>query len=57
MHWISDKPSGPDTIAAFADRLSTYKFAKGSVQFPLDQPLPKPLILEMVRHRLSRLRG
>jgi len=47
----------PDTIEAFAERLSAYKFAKGSVQFPLNQPLPKSLILEMVRYRLSQLQG
>jgi len=45
----------PDVIDAFAERLAPYKFAKGSVQFPLNQPVPKALIMEMVRYRLSQL--
>ncbi|HMQ05048.1 MAG TPA: DUF1801 domain-containing protein [Pyrinomonadaceae bacterium] len=46
----------PDVISAFADRLAEYKFAKGSVQFPLNKPIPKPLVIEIVRLRLSQLR-
>ena len=45
----------PDVIDAFADRLAAYKFAKGSVQFPLNKPIPKALVIEMVRLRLSQL--
>jgi len=45
----------PDTIKAFSDRLADYKFAKGSIQFPLDKPLPKTLVMQMVKHRLSQL--
>lgn len=45
----------PDVIQAFADRFAAYKFAKGSVQFPLNKPIPRALVIEMVRFRLSRL--
>ncbi len=45
----------PDVIDAFADRLAAYKFAKGSVQFPLNKPIPKALVISMVRLRLSQL--
>ena len=45
----------PDVIDAFADRLAAYKFAKGSVQFPLNKPIPKALVIEMVRLRLFQL--
>lgn len=45
----------PDVIEAFADQLAEYKFAKGSVQFSLDKPIPKALVVEMVKHRLSQL--
>jgi len=45
----------PDTIDAFADKLAAYKFAKGSIQFPLNEPIPKTLVIEMVKFRLSRL--
>jgi len=45
----------PDTIDAFADQLADYKFAKGSIQFPLNKPIPKALVIEMVKFRLSQL--
>lgn len=45
----------PATIEAFSDQLSEYKSAKGSVQFPLNKPIPKDLVIEMVRYRLSQL--
>lgn len=47
----------PAVIEAFAEQLAGYKSAKGSVQFPLDQPLPKALIVEMVKYRLAQLHG
>jgi uncharacterized protein YdhG (YjbR/CyaY superfamily) len=43
----------PSGIAAFQERLGHYKGAKGSVQFPLDQPLPLDLIGEIVRFRVE----
>jgi len=39
-------------IEAFKDELSVYKGAKGSVQFPLDQPMPLPLIRRIVEYRV-----
>jgi uncharacterized protein YdhG (YjbR/CyaY superfamily) len=40
-------------IKAFDTELSGYKRAKGSVQFPLDKPLPLELIAKIVRFRVS----
>jgi uncharacterized protein YdhG (YjbR/CyaY superfamily) len=40
-------------IASFKKELSRYKGAKGSVQFPFDQPLPFPLISRIVKFRLK----
>jgi uncharacterized protein YdhG (YjbR/CyaY superfamily) len=40
-------------IAAFKDELSKYKNAKGSVQFPLDKPMPLALIKKMVKYRVQ----
>jgi uncharacterized protein YdhG (YjbR/CyaY superfamily) len=40
-------------IEAFKEELSMYKHAKGSVQFPLDKPMPLELIAEIVRFRLA----
>ncbi len=35
---------GPGAIKTFAHELSDYKTAKGTIQFPLDKPLPLDLI-------------
>lgn len=43
----------PSAIAAFATEISRYKWAKGSVQFPLHQPLPLDLIGRMVEFRVK----
>jgi uncharacterized protein YdhG (YjbR/CyaY superfamily) len=40
-------------IAAFKNELSIYKNAKGSVQFPINQPLPLKLITDMVVFRVN----
>ncbi len=40
-------------IAAFKDELSKYKNAKGSVQFPIDKPMPVALIKKMVKFRVK----
>lgn len=39
-------------IEAFKKELSVYKGAKGSVQFPLDKPLPLDLISQIVKFRV-----
>jgi len=43
----------PSGIAAFEPELTQYKHAKGSVQFPLDQPLPLKLIAKIVKFRVK----
>jgi uncharacterized protein YdhG (YjbR/CyaY superfamily) len=40
-------------IVAFKEELSSYKTAKGSIQFPNDKPLPLKLIAEMVKFRVK----
>jgi uncharacterized protein YdhG (YjbR/CyaY superfamily) len=42
----------PTGIEAFKEELSAYKRAKGSVQFPLDQPIPYDLISRIVTFRV-----
>jgi uncharacterized protein YdhG (YjbR/CyaY superfamily) len=44
-------------IEAFKAELTPYKSAKGSVQFPLDQPLPTDLIRRMVESRVAARDG
>ncbi len=43
----------PTGHAAFAKDLARYKKGKGSVQFPLDEPLPLKLIEKMVKFRVE----
>ena len=45
----------PTTLAAFSDELKEYKQGKGSVQFPLNKPLPKELIIRMVKYRKEEI--
>ncbi len=45
----------PTTIEKFDLELSDYTKGKGSVQFPLDKPLPKDLIILMVSYRKDLL--
>jgi len=43
----------PSGIEAFKKELSVYKGAKGSVQFPLNQPMPLELITKIVKFRVD----
>ena len=43
----------PSGLEAFKEDLAPYKRGKGSVQFPLDQPLPTDLIRRIVEFRVA----
>ena len=43
----------PTGHAEFAKELSKYKHGKGSVQFPVDKPLPLELIGKIVKFRVE----
>ena len=43
----------PSGIEAFQKELSVYEGAKGSVQFPLDKPMPLKLITRIVKFRVA----
>jgi uncharacterized protein YdhG (YjbR/CyaY superfamily) len=43
----------PSGITAFKKELSVYKQGKGSVRFPLNQPLPYDLVKQIVRYRVD----
>jgi len=43
----------PSGIEKFKKELSLYKGAKGSVQFPLDKPIPYALIGKIVKFRVK----
>ena len=40
-------------IEAFKEKLSPYKTSKGTVRFPINEPIPFDLIKEMVRFRVK----
>lgn len=46
----------PTTMEKFDSELSDYKKGKGSVQFPLDKPIPKELVEKMIKYRLELLK-
>ena len=43
----------PTAIKAFAKELKNFKTAEGSVQFPLEKPLPISLIKKIVKFRVK----
>jgi len=45
----------PSGVEAFRKELSPYKKGKGSVQFPMDQPMPYDLVKRIVRFRAKQL--
>ena len=51
-HHIGFYPT-PTGVEAFAEDLSRFKGAKGSVQFPLNQPMPLELITRIVKYRVA----
>jgi uncharacterized protein YdhG (YjbR/CyaY superfamily) len=48
--------AAPTAHEAFRDEFSRYKTGKGSVQFPLDQPMPLKLIARVVKFKLQNLK-
>jgi uncharacterized protein YdhG (YjbR/CyaY superfamily) len=48
---------GSSGIAAFKEELESFKSAKGSVQFPLGQPMPVDLIRRIVAFRVEAATG
>ena len=51
-HHIGFYPT-PSAVKAFADDLSKYDTARGSIQFPLEKPLPLPLIRRITAFRVQ----
>ncbi len=43
----------PGAIKAFKDQLNAYETSKGTIRFPLDKPLPKKLITDIIKYRVK----
>ena len=47
-------PMSGRLVEEFADELKAYKTSKGTIQFPIDKPLPAPLVKKMVKARVAQ---
>ena len=44
----------PTVIQKFKKELTKYVLSEGTIRFPLDKPLPLPLIVKMVKHKYEQ---
>ncbi len=47
----------PSAIVAFKNELLEYKTSKGTIQFPIDKPIPFNLIRKIVKFRLKETKS
>lgn len=52
-HHIGFYPGGPSAIQAFKEELTQYKQSKGTIQFPLGEPIPHALVKKIVKFRVK----
>lgn len=45
---------GAEAVEVFAKELTAYKTSKGTIQFPLDVPLPLKLVTKIVKFRVEQ---
>jgi uncharacterized protein YdhG (YjbR/CyaY superfamily) len=48
-------PATAGVVAAFKDELSSYEVSKGTIRFPLDQPVPVSLIGRIAKFRAKEV--
>jgi uncharacterized protein YdhG (YjbR/CyaY superfamily) len=53
---LSYLPHSGSVLGELADDLAGYHTTRGSLHFPIDQPLPKALVKKLIALRLSELR-
>jgi uncharacterized protein YdhG (YjbR/CyaY superfamily) len=50
-------PASARLVAAFQDELAPYQLSKGTIRFPLSQPVPAKLIERIVKFRAQEISG
>lgn len=53
--YVSMYPANERLVAAFKDELEPYRAGKGTLRFPLDEPVPVKLIERIVQFRAKEL--
>lgn len=48
-------PAGDRLVAAFKDELAPYKISKGTIRFPLSEPIPAKLIERIAKFRAKEI--
>jgi len=56
-HHLSYLPHSGSVLAELCTHLAAYEMTKGSLHFPVDQPLPVPLVEKLVAVRLKQAFG
>jgi uncharacterized protein YdhG (YjbR/CyaY superfamily) len=54
-HHCSYFPHSGSVLPALADALESYEWSKGTLRFPIDEPLPSALVRRLVDARLAEL--
>jgi uncharacterized protein YdhG (YjbR/CyaY superfamily) len=52
---LSYLPHSGSVLAELGDEVAGYRQSKGSLRFAVDEPLPQPLVEQLVRTRLRQL--
>jgi uncharacterized protein YdhG (YjbR/CyaY superfamily) len=53
---VSLYPFGPDALELLGVDAARFKTSKGTIQFPLDRPIPVALVQRLVKVRVARFR-
>lgn len=51
---LSYLPHSGSVFPLLRDEVASYKTSKGALQFPVDTPLPKPLVEQLIRVRIAQ---
>jgi len=54
---LNYSPHSGQILKQIPEDLKNYKYSPGSLQFPIDKPLPKALIKKLIRLRLDEIDG